>query len=159
MTRIVIPATVEELDLVKTLLLEYWDSFGFAPSFQSFSDEIANLPGPYVGPGGRIGLAFVENQTAGCIALRPVDATRGEGKRFYVRKEFRRHGLGKALLEWLVDEARTAGYSQLVGDAMPWMSEALTMYERFGFRPIQPYSSDPTPGAIYLSRSLEQVPA
>ena len=43
---------------VRALFQEYWQSFGFTPCFQGFSDELARLPGQYAPPGGRLALAL-----------------------------------------------------------------------------------------------------
>lgn len=118
---------------VRTLLEEYWDSFGFTPCFQNFGDELAGLPGAYAPPAGRLALATINGQPAGCIALRRVDAMRAEAKRLYVRPEFRGSGLGRALMQWAMAEARAAGYQEIVGDTMPEMQSALALYERMGF--------------------------
>lgn len=123
----------EALATVRGLLEEYWDSFGFTPCFQNFGDELAGLPGAYAPPTGRLALALVDGRPAGCVALRRVDASRAEPKRLYVRQAFRGLGLGRALLEWVVNEARAAGYVELVGDTMPVMKDALALYDRMGF--------------------------
>ncbi len=125
--------SAEALAAVRLLLEEYWDSFGFTPCFQNFGKEIAGLPGAYAPPGGRLALATSDGQPAGCIALRPVDAHRAEAKRLYVRPAFRGHGLGRALMEWVMAEARAGGYREIVGDTMPVMRDALALYERMGF--------------------------
>jgi ribosomal protein S18 acetylase RimI-like enzyme len=155
-TRIAAAETQEELRVAQGLLREYWHSFGFDPSFQNFDTELADLPGKYAPPKGRLALAFVEDQPAGCVALRPVDECRGEAKRLYVQTQFRGRGVGQDLLNWLISEARSAGYRELVCDTMPSMQEALKMYRSFGFERIGPYAADPTPGAIYLSLSLHE---
>ena len=126
-------ASSEALAAVRTLLEEYWSSFGFTPCFQNFGDELAGLPGAYAPPGGRLALATIDGQPAGCIALRRVDADRAEAKRLYVRPAFRGSGLGRALMEWVMAEARAAGYAEIVGDTMPVMRDALALYERMGF--------------------------
>ena len=123
---------------VRTMLLEYWDSFGFTPCFQNFGDEVASLPGAYAPPGGRLALATVNGEPAGCIALRRVDEIRAEAKRLYVRPAFRGTGLGRALLEWVMNEARAAGYREIVGDTMPVMRDALALYDRMGFKRAEP---------------------
>ncbi len=125
--------TVEAIAAVRTLLEEYWNSFGFTPCFQNFGDELAGLPGAYAPPGGRLALATSGGQLAGCIALRRVDSDHAEAKRLYVRPAFRGLGLGRALMEWVIAEARAAGYTEIVGDTMPVMRDALALYDRMGF--------------------------
>jgi putative acetyltransferase len=139
---------------VRRLFQEYWDSFGFTACFQDFGRELAELPGKYVPPRGRLGLALVEGRPAGCVALRPIDEARCEAKRLYVKPEARGLGLGTTLLNWVVAEARAAGYSELLGDTMPVMQEALAMYYRFGFERTGPYTAGATEGAIYLRLKL-----
>jgi len=151
----IVPAsTAAHLAAVEALFREYWDSFGFTPCFQNFGSEVASLPGKYAPPRGRLGLAVVEGEPAGCVALRSIDAMRCEAKRLYVRPRFRGRDLGKALLEWVIAEARAAGYREMVGDSMPVMERAIAMYERAGFERTGPYAEEATPGAIYIRLSL-----
>ncbi len=152
--QIVAATSAEDLGSVKVLFKEYWDSFGFTPCFQDFESELATLPGKYEPPQGRLALARVGSEPAGCVALRPIDATRCEAKRLYVRPEFRSQGVGKALLDWVIAEARSAGYSEMMGDTMPVMERALAMYERIGFERTELYAKEATAGAIYLRLKL-----
>jgi GNAT superfamily N-acetyltransferase len=152
--QIVAAETPEQLAQIRMLFEEYWTSFDFTPCFQNFSGELAALPGEYAAPGGRLALALVEGEPAGCIALRRVDGQRCEAKRLYVRPAFRGSGIGRALLVWAVDEARAMGYREMVGDTMPVMQRALEMYDRMGFERTAPYQAEPTPGAIYIRLRL-----
>jgi GNAT superfamily N-acetyltransferase len=147
---IVSAATPEDLAILRRLFEEYWQSFGFTPCFQNFAAEVAGLPGHYAPPAGRLALAFEDGEAGGCIAIRPLDHSRAEVKRLYVRPWFRGRGVGLALLQWIVGEARTAGYREMLGDTMPVMQQALAMYDRFGFERTGPYTPEPTPGAIYI---------
>jgi len=131
--QITLVESTDALAAVRILLEEYWNSFGFTPCFQNFGEELAGLPGAYAPPGGRLALATVDREAAGCIALRRVDADHAEAKRLYVRPAFRSLGLGRALMEWAMAEARAAGYREIVGDTMPAMRDALALYERMGF--------------------------
>lgn len=142
------------LETMRALMQEYWNSFGFAPCFQNFAQELAGLPGSYAPPDGRLALAWVEGEAAGCIALRRFDVHRAEVKRLYIKPTFRGHGLGRALLEWVIGEARRAGYSELVGDTMPSMRQALALYGRIGFERCNPYSGQDVSGAIPIRLKL-----
>jgi len=146
--------TPEHLALIRGLFEEYWQSFGFTPCFQNFAEEVAGLPGYYVPPGGTLALAFVDGRPAGCVALRRLDDARAEAKRLYVRPDFRGQGIGLALLQWVIGEARAAGYREMLGDTMPVMRRALDMYDQLGFERTEPYAAEPTPGAIYLRLKL-----
>jgi len=146
--------SADELAEVRRLFEEYWNSFGFTPCFQNFGDELAALPGDYAPPGGALGLALVDGETAGCAALRRIDSTRCEAKRLYVRPRFRGGGVGRALLDWVIAQARSAGYREMLGDTMPVMEKALAMYDRYGFERRDAHTDKPTPGAIYLRFKL-----
>jgi putative acetyltransferase len=134
--RVIPVENAEALATVRLLFKEYWDSFGFTPNFQNFAEELDGLPGAYTPPSGRLALATVEGVPAGCVALRRVDAIRAEPKRLYVRPALRGYGLGRTLLEWVMNEARAQGYRELVGDTMPVMRDALALYDRMGFERI-----------------------
>jgi GNAT superfamily N-acetyltransferase len=144
----------ETLSAVRALFEEYWHSFGFTPCFQNFDLELASLPGKYAPPQGRLALAAVGGESAGCVALRRIDSTRCEAKRLYVRPQFRGQGLGRALLQWVIAEARSAGYTEMLGDTMPVMERAIAMYEQIGFERTGPYANEATEGAIYIRLKL-----
>jgi putative acetyltransferase len=152
--RIVLADHAEHMDEVRALFREYWDSFGFTPCFQGFEAEVAELPGKYAPPEGRLALCLVDNAAAGCVALRRVDPARCEMKRLYVRPAFRGRRVGRALLDWVIAEARAADYREMLADTMPVMQRALDMYDRIGFERTEPYAPEPTPGAVYLRLKL-----
>ena len=153
-TEIAAAACPEDLQAARALFEEYWKSFGFCPCFQDFAAELAALPGKYAPPAGRLAVARSGGELAGCVAFRALDATRCEAKRLYVRPAFRGRGVGKALLEWVIGEARSAGYAEMVGDTLPVMDRAMAMYERAGFERTGPYEETPTEGAIYIRLKL-----
>lgn len=150
----VTPASTADLELVRSLWREYWDALSFPMDFQGFADELQILPGKYAPPGGRLLLAWVNNEAAGTAALRPLTRDGCEAKRFYVRPPFRNRGLGRVLLGTLIEEARLIGYRDMYCDTLGSMTSALKMYADFGFAEVAPYSAKPTPGAVYLKLAL-----
>jgi len=145
----------EEIALVRQLWREYWDSFSLPMDFQGFGDELEGLPGSYAADGGVLLLARYEGEPAGTIAMRRLDRTSGELKRLYLRPGFRGHGLGRRLLEAVIERASTTvQYDCLYADTLPSMTEALALYQRVGFQRVEPYSNTPTPDAIYLRLKL-----
>jgi ribosomal protein S18 acetylase RimI-like enzyme len=152
---VIVPAaTPAQIDQARELLLEYARSLGFDLCFQGFDQELAELPGQYAPPKGRMLLAMDEGVPAGCVALRESSPGVCEMKRLYVRPRFRSRGVGRRLAESIVREAREAGYKAMRLDTVPWMKEAIAMYESMGFRDIEPYRPNPMPGARYLELDL-----
>jgi putative acetyltransferase len=147
-------ASSQDIPAIQTLWREYWDSLGFAPSFQNFEEELRTLPGVYAPPKGRLLVAMVDGEHAGTAALRPLNVQACEAKRLYVQPRHRVKGVGKGLLYRLIAEARAAGYSEMYADTMQSMTSAVNMYKQLGFLDSAPYSTDPTPGALYLRLTL-----
>ena len=146
-----------DIGAVRGLWREYWESFGLSMDFQGFGGELQGLPGVYGADGGVLLLAKCQGEPAGTIALRRLDATSGDStsgevKRLYLRPEYRGQGLGRRLLEAVVERAAGMGYESLYADTLPGMTDALSLYQRAGFERIDAYSSNPTPGAIYLKK-------
>lgn len=130
-----------EIQAVRELLSEYttWAltldaTSSQAPTFQGLDEELRTLPGVYTPPTGRLLLALHDGQPAGCVCLKGHDSTTCELKRLYVRPPFRTLGIGRQLVQMLVEEARQAGYSWIVLDSHISMRGAHSIYQTMGFR-------------------------
>jgi putative acetyltransferase len=149
--------TADDYAAARVMLREYQASLGIDLSFQDFESEVRDLPGDYALPRGRLFLARHENALVGCVALRAAGATRCEMKRLFVRPGNRGLGVGKALVTRVLDEARAAGYTEIVLDTLPAMADAQRLYEQFGFRDIEPYRVNPIAGTRYLAKALQDA--
>jgi len=144
----------ESIEACRRLLREYEKSIGVSLCFQGFAQELATLPAAYARPRGRLILARITGEPAGCVALRPLGDGDGEMKRLYVRPAYRGMGLGRMLAECAIDEARALGYASLKLDTLPQMKEAQAMYAALGFVDIAPYNDHPIEGTRFLSLAL-----
>ena len=76
-------------------------------------------------------------------------------KRLYVRPQFRGKGIGRALAETVIAEARSIGYRSMRLDTVePVMKDAVAVYRRFGFKEIAPYRVNPIAGTLYMELEL-----
>lgn len=147
--------TPEQIEQARALFLEYAQSLGFSLCFQSFDKELAELPGDYAPPDGRLLLALVGGRAAGCVALHKLEDGVCEMKRLYLRPESRGTGAGRALAERIIAEARAIGYRRMRLDTVAGtMDAAIALYRRLGFRQIAPYRENPIAGALYMELTL-----
>lgn len=146
--------TAESILQARNLFNEYQAALGVDLAFQDFENEVANLPGHYAAPGGRLLLARADGVVAGCVALRPLPGDACEMKRLFVRPAYRAAGAGKMLAERVIAEARSIGYRRMCLDTLPSMGRAQALYEALGFRDIEPYRYNPVAGTRYLGLDL-----
>ena len=156
--QLITPDSPAHLDAIRQIFNEYAEQLGIDLCFQNFEAELADLPGEYRSPTGTLLLALIDGEVAGCCGLRPLDSVdypnAAEMKRLYVRKAFRRFGLGRQLAEAALDAARVAGYHCVLLDTLDDMESARALYVELGFREIPPYYHNPIPGAHYLKADL-----
>ena len=146
----------EDLAATKALFEIYAVSLGVNLSYQNFVAEMAAMPGKYAPPKGELLLARGKDGAAiGCVGLRPL-ANDGicEMKRLYVAPEGRGLGLGNALAEAIVREARRIGYREMRLDTLPSLVAAIALYERMGFAAIPAYYDTPIAGTLFFSLPL-----
>ena len=115
-----------------------------------------NLHREQVKPGfGTFVIARADGFAIGCGALRRRDTTTSEVKRMYVEPEQRGLGVAKAILEHLEAAARELGTHRLVLETGIYQAEAIGLYRRAGFRPIDcfgEYVDSPT--SVCLEKAI-----
>ncbi|MBM4162457.1 MAG: GNAT family N-acetyltransferase [Ignavibacteria bacterium] len=144
-----------DVDLARDLFREYQSSLGIDLCFQEFDKELAELPGEYSPPDGRLILGYWASDLAGCVALRKIDDATCEMKRLYVRPAFRGKKIGRTLAEIIIGEARRMGYARMRLDSLPSMKEAIALYRSLGFRAIGPYRYNPIEGSMFMELDLK----
>lgn len=153
--RIIQAEAGSQIDDTRLLFREYEAWFGLDLCFQGFEAELASLPGKYAMPEGRLLLAYIGEDLAGCIAMRKLDDGICEMKRLYVRDEFRGRQIGVSLIEKVIADAREIGYSKMRLDTYPpKMGKAVSLYEAHGFTAIPPYYNNPHDDVLFMELSL-----
>jgi GNAT superfamily N-acetyltransferase len=107
----------------------------------------------------REGVAFFvtrqDGVAAGCGGVQLFGTEYGELKRMYVRPQFRGLGLGKLMLNHLVDHTRRHGIAVVRLETGIHQRDAIALYERSGFERIPPfgtYKEDPL--SLFLEKRI-----
>ena len=90
-------------------------------------------------PDGRLLLVEVDGEIAGTISLRKIREDAGEIKRMYVKPKFRGKKLGNLMVEKVISISKENGFSKLFLDTAIFMSSAVSLYKKFGFKEIDSY--------------------
>ncbi len=86
---------------------------------------------------------IINGNVAGTAALKRLDDNTAELKALYLDKDLRGQGLGFRLLDTEVSEARNKGFKRIVLDSMSQYSDALRLYDRYGFKRTDRFNDNP----------------
>jgi N-acetylglutamate synthase-like GNAT family acetyltransferase len=164
MIQIILAETKEEIESAKVLFREYADflkvdlvEFSDLPwliqYYQDFEDETANLPTGYEPPLGFILLASYKEELAGCVALGKLSESECEMKRLFVREQYRRNGIGRALCEVLIEKAKEIGFKKML--LYTALLNPRKLYDSLGFKKTSPYKYVPEElNGVYMELGL-----
>jgi L-amino acid N-acyltransferase YncA len=95
------------------------------------------------GPRHPVTVAEADGQVVGWGSLNPFSARKAYDHvadfSVYVERRWRGKGVGRGLLEDLIESARALGYHKLVLSAFPFNQAGVALYERLGFRQVGIY--------------------
>ncbi len=145
------PAGQGDWNEVRKIFREYAESLpGGHICFTAFEEELAQLEGGWYSG---VLLAVEGQAVTGCVAVRALDADTCELKRLYIRPTWRGMGLGRHLVDAVIEFARGAGFRAVRLDTLPEMASAQALYRSAGFRVIPPYADHPA-GAICMELAM-----
>jgi putative acetyltransferase len=129
------------------------DMYSVSPPESVHALDLARLRRPEI----TFWSVWVEDQLAGCGALKELDKTHAEIKSMRTSAAHARKGVASRLLEFILSEAQRRGYSRLSLEtgSQPYFEPARKLYGSFGFSvcgPFEGYVEDPN--SVFMTRSL-----
>ena len=117
---------------------EIGERFGFEPgdAWQEDAESMSAPEGVFV-------VAMSDGEPVACGGVQRLPDGAAEIKRMWVDDHWRGAGLGARLLRHLEDLARDRGHPVVRLDTNDVLHEAIAMYERAGYRPIERYNDNP----------------
>lgn len=151
--KIISAHTETEYAAAASLFREYAAWLNIDLCFQGFEDELDHLREMYAAPSGVIFLSKENEIFTGCVAVRKKDDV-AELKRMYIKLEYRKAGLGSALLQKALHIAKEMGYKKIRLDTLSHMTDAINLYTKAGFYEIEPYYFNPEKNALFFEKLL-----
>jgi GNAT superfamily N-acetyltransferase len=127
-------------------------------SYQSLDRELEMLSTAYGPPKGKTLLADVGGEVRGAVAYRDLGQGACEMKRMFVPGRYHGQGLGKALCQALIAQAKADGFSVMRLDTGKLFAEAIGLYQSVGFGHCEPYIDYPDrmkPMMVFMDRKLD----
>lgn len=125
-----------------------------SPPNQVFAFDAHKLRGPDV----VFWTAWQDDLLLGCAALKEIPPVQGELKSMRTSPNARRGGVGRALLEHILDVSRQRGYRELLLEtgSHPEFLPAQALYRSVGFRECGPFGTYRANGfSVFMSLLLE----
>jgi putative acetyltransferase len=154
MTAYITAHTREEYAAAAELFREYAAAINVNLDFQHFDEELEALQQMYGAPHGGIILCRQDEHFIACVAVRKITEDTAELKRMYVQPAHQGKGIGKLLLQKVLDMARQCGYKKIRLDTLNYMHPAIALYRHNGFYEIPAYYHNPIPTAVYFEKML-----
>jgi putative acetyltransferase len=101
--------------------------------------------------------AWSDGKLVGCCALKEMDPKHGEVKSMRVARDARKRGVGSALVDHVIAEARARQYSRLSLEtgSMAFFEPARRLYQRHGFEQCGPFGSyKRDPNSVFMTISI-----
>ncbi len=141
---------------IRAVLLSVRREYGVLSAAGADDVDLDDLERNYFARGGCF--QVVENadrQIVGCAGLYPLGEHRAELCKMYIEKPARGRRLGRQLLENLLDAAVRGGFQEVWLETNSVLTEAITLYRKYGFEPVPSEHLLPRCDQAYLLRLAE----
>ena len=142
------PESPEAGGLLEAYFLELRERLAPSPV-----EVVCRWPEDFRGPRGAVVLARADGRAVGCAGLRPLGEGVVELKHFFLAREARGRGLGRAMLAGVEEVARERGAQRLVLDTAAPLIEAAALYRSAGYADIPRFNDNPV-AVAWFGRDL-----
>jgi putative acetyltransferase len=104
--------------------------------------------------------AWSNDELLGCGALKELTSGHGEIKSMRTAIVHRRRGVARAILEHIINEARSRSYGRLSLEtgSMAAFEPARRLYQSFGFEYCAPFASYiDDPNSVFMTQTLDRI--
>jgi len=131
-------ATNADCPAVQALIFGVLKEYGLQPAPTTTDQDLFDLEAFYGNPKGFFAVVLDQASIVATLGLLKLDAETCELRKMYTLPSVRGRGLGRALLDFACDTARAWGCRRMVLETASVLTEAVHLYQRYGFRQYHP---------------------
>lgn len=132
------PASNADGEAVRSLIGDLLGEFGLLCDMCGIDADLLDIERAYHQGGGRFDVIETrEPAIIGTVGLLPIREGVCELRKMYLRPAWRGHGLGRRLLVHALQQARELGFLRMELETASVLTDAIRLYESFGFVPIR----------------------
>lgn len=121
---------------VQNLVFGILDEYGLTVETGGTDADIADIEANYLNRGGAFEvIEDASGNLLGTIGLYPLDAETIELRKMYFDRKLRGRGVGKKMLERMIEKARALGFKRIYLETASVLKAAAALYEKYGFEP------------------------
>lgn len=124
-------------DEVRRVVTSVLREYGLSPDCGGIDADLEDIHGSYIGRGGMFRVIEGGGAVVGCGGLYPLGGNEAEIRKMYLLPDARGQGLGRKLLQQLLDDAKARGFRRVTLETASVLKEAIRLYQSFGFRKVQ----------------------
>jgi GNAT superfamily N-acetyltransferase len=142
----------------RDLAIEYENSLPVDLRHADFARQLESLEEAYAAPNAAF-LAELDDVPCGCVALMALDTSTAVMKKMYVRPDYRRRGVARALLDAFLQTSRDRGFTRIVLDTERRRLEAAyRLYASLGFEECEPYGPVDYESPTFMQLHISLMP-
>jgi len=131
-------ATRADQNGIKKMIYSVLEEYGLSPDPASTDRDLEDIEKYYTKNAGYFGVLEEENTIVASSGILRIDDCSCELRKMYMLANQRGKGLGKKLLEFSLEKAKTLGYSHVTLETASPLREAIGLYKKFGFKEYSP---------------------
>lgn len=123
-----------------------------------YAEDARELHATLSGPGSAMLIAYDGERPIGSVGYARLSETACEVQKFFVLEDARGKGAGGMLLEDLFACMAADGYARACLETATFMTDAIALYRRVGFRTCPPFRLSPlgqTALSVFMERTLQ----
>jgi putative acetyltransferase len=154
------PAVNRDIPQIKQLVFSVLAEYGLKPDPEGTDVDLDDVEQNYAGRGGRFEVVTTaDGELVGSVGLYPLDGSRAELRKMYLKPSARGQGLGRRLLERTLQQARALGFREIWLETNSVLKEAIQLYEKYGFAPARAEHIAPRCDQVMMLKLTDGCPS